>query len=536
MGDIESGGDVVAVGSAIHNPLSDAGPAHAVREGAEAASGPGGGKHTAVTTARRQMQMMARKVMKEENVVRTFEAAKHEEALAEEELLAYLREYTQRQRDSRSKLNHAAEVVKAGSSRRAAAIRAALDDVTEEHQMTGSHMEAIAQKFTPELSLTSALCSGRSAWSESIQPFAVMKRRVRVAVADVGDSLMELYNESTDVLFLVELSTKAQLLFFISAIFIALNLLGRLFVVLAERRDVDEGKGGTFWRGAALYMLEPNSGMRMMKRTLKKKAAGGQVYVQGEGYVTGELDAVAVQARNDVTAGEAEVKTVLVLVMTQDVPEFVIQLVYLFFYQDGSGVGILFWLTVFGTVIHLIRQGLDAFTTWSQLPRLRRMAEGRDKTFVPEETTDATVRDFAQRCGGMVRSVNLKDCAGVTDEAFVGTEGLVASCPHVHTLVASDCPELSDATVLDVASSWALLHTIQLNRCTHVSNAGMEAIVRDCGYLRALWLAGCAKITDIGAKAVGEGCSKLESLSLNDCVEVTDDGVVAVGRGCPDLK
>lgn len=99
-----------------------------------------------------------------------------------------------------------------------------------------------------------------------------------------------------------------------------------------------------------------------------------------QAYVVAEREAVAVAAHQELVSGEAEVATVLLLVGTEDVPEFVIQLIYLFTIElasedvdspaaDGSDacageaaseVDVLFWLTIFGTAVHLLRQGLVA--------------------------------------------------------------------------------------------------------------------------------------------------------------------------------
>ena len=44
-------------------------------------------------------------------------------------------------------------------------------------------------------------------------------------------------------------------------------------------------------------------------------------------YVITELDAIAVRARNDWVAGRTELNTIILLMCTEDIPEFVIQMV-----------------------------------------------------------------------------------------------------------------------------------------------------------------------------------------------------------------
>ena len=121
--------------------------------------------------------------------------------------------------------------------------------------------------------------------------------------------------------------------------------------------------------------------------------------------------------------------------------------------SEGTAT-VLFWLTVAGTVMHGTRLALDAWVTWSQLPRLQRIAEGRDKSFDPS-ATDADVVLFASRCGREVRYVNLKDAAAITDEGVIA---LAASCPHIQRLVLSDCSLLTDNAIVAVARACLECH------------------------------------------------------------------------------
>ena len=51
------------------------------------------------------------------------------------------------------------------------------------------------------------------------------------------------------------------------------------------------------------------------------------------------VDAVAVAAENDLVAGTAEVRTIMLLAGTEDVPEFVVQLLFLVMVDIAKALG-----------------------------------------------------------------------------------------------------------------------------------------------------------------------------------------------------
>ena len=441
---------------------------------------------------------------------------------------------------------------------RVAAVKAALADCSEQLFLISQQQEDFAARFTPTLSFSN-LCA-RSAWADAVQPFGVVKQRLRGQIADVSDSLMEVYNEATDVLFLLELWAKAKLLFWFSVVFLAANVLGRCLVVCREWGDVDPTKKGQFIRSACAYLLEPNVGMRRMKSTLLRDTEGGLVWNQQQGYVKGERDAVAVSAHADLISAKAEVRTLLLLIMTQDVPELAIQIVFLLMTTEAGSEGnatVLFWLTVAGTVLHGTRLGMDAWTTWSQLPRLHRVAEGRDKSFEPNATDD-DVDSFASRCGREVRYVNLKDAAAITDQGVIA---LAARCPHIQRLVLSDCSLLTDRAVVAVAKACPSLIDVQLARCKLLSDAAIYALC-ECVGIQKLWINSCTKIsppamqrigeslpalrdfnaygtggwTDASIGAIAQGCPMLDTCVIMGCPELTDRAVVQLSEGCPHIR
>ena len=80
---------------------------------------------------------------------------------------------------------------------------------------------------------------------------------------------------ATYLYFLTVLWVKAWTQFCISVTLLTANMLGRLWVICEEMKHVAEGKQREFYRGAAVFLIEPNSGMRMMRKQLKEKEKGG---------------------------------------------------------------------------------------------------------------------------------------------------------------------------------------------------------------------------------------------------------------------
>ena len=143
------------------------------------------------------------------------------------------------------------------------------------------------------------------------------------------ETFINLWNEVTDVLFILKLLQEGfLLLFYISTCAMIANMVFRVMVVRTFRKEIDEGKLVAFLLGALVYMVEPNNGMSMMNKALKKKEVGGLVWDSAKwAYVRVEKDAIAVRANNDRIAGQAQVNTTLIMVGTQDVPEFMVQLI-----------------------------------------------------------------------------------------------------------------------------------------------------------------------------------------------------------------
>eukprot|EP01047_Picozoa_sp_COSAG01_P039330 COSAG01_NODE_3244_length_6360_cov_4.915988_3_plen_670_part_00 len=415
-------------------------------------------------------------------------------------------------------------------------ITALLSDIAEGMELVGKQYSKATEGATSPLQLA----------------FTTQKRRQRVRLANYTETATELFSKAGDINFLTVLWAEARWLFAASAALLAANLLGRLWVIYREQKHVEEGKRSVFWRGAAVFMVETNIGMRTMKKALKDMDVGGTAYFPGQGYVESAKDAVAVAAENEQVAGRAEVQTIALMAGTEDIPQLVVQVLFLVLVEQGS-LDIDFWFTFAGTIVQLLQRGMEGKVTYNNMERLKQVAEGRDKTFT-KDATDEDVVAFVERCGVEVRSINMKGCEAITD---VGVVAVAVACPHLTTLilystrvtdvgvskVGEGCPQLAkmdlshtqevtDVGVSKVGEGCPQLASLSLSR-TEVTDVGVAKLAEGCPQMAILGL-GNTQVTDVGMSKVGEGCPQLATLWLND-TQVTDISVSKVAEGCPLL-
>ena len=281
--------------------------------------------------------------------------------------------------------------------------------------------------------------------SEGVElPYLEQKKTLQLGFAAMGTAAIELFNEVGDILFLTELwamgtvgqgrdgstdggdtSSLALGLFYASVASLTVNTLGRIGVILKTRgsgwRNVKDELKGDFLLGAAMFMIvAPSIGMARMKSTLEDKNTGGTAI--GRGAITSagvaKRDAVASEALSAYIAGQAEVRTAVILIATQDVFELSVQLLFALLVSKQADLSALFWISTLGTVLHMLQHGVEAWLTWRTLPKLRMKGEGRDHVFdasVDASTLGKAVNEFAVKHGRHVRKVVLRDCKELDD-------------------------------------------------------------------------------------------------------------------------
>eukprot|EP00935_MAST-01C_sp_MAST-1C-sp1_P000479 g479.t1 len=426
---------------------------------------------------------------------------------------------------------------------------------------------------------------------DKVMPLSVKKARSERRRAKIWAVILELFNEATDVAFLFELWSSWDL-FYASLTFMLITVLGRLLIGLSLWRRVEEGKQGQYLRALLVNLVEPNTGQTLLKATLEDHETSGQVWnTKLRKYVASDKDPVAVMAHNDWTAGWAEITTILIMVFCEDIPEFIIELIFLT--RKKGSVDLIWWLSTVGTFLHLVLQLSELWITWWSLGEVHKLMEGRDKMFDPESTNDETLAYFSQVYKQHVQRVNLRGCkkvtnkgikslatscpglqaidvtgTAVTDEGvetlaascerlqeFIiyagksaqvpygnkfpqvgdkGAKALAVNCPHLQIVYFSHCAELTDDGVQTLATKCRGLRKVAFEHCKAVTDEGVKALAANCSGLNAVYFTEC-KVTDDGAQALAMKCSGLKAAYFGDCNGLTDKGVEALATACPGL-
>jgi hypothetical protein len=371
---------------------------------------------------------------------------------------------------------------------------------------------------------------------EAQMPLRLKKQKAERRRAQFWAAMLELFNEAGDIAFLFKLYKLSKLyLYYTSLSFLLLSLVGRLAtsMILRSQHGVKKGKEGVFLMGMGVYLVEPNSGHEIMKRALQDKEQGGKVWDSSKGkFEASTKDPVAVQAHIDYSAGKAEIRSICIMVLGEDLPEFIIELIYLFVGgEEREEMDTVFWVSVVGTLLHMGFQLRELSITRGSLPELQRLAEGRNKVFVSESTTDESVKEFAVRYGSVTKKVSLRDCRAITDGAV---EVLAKHCTGLHTIVLAECS--ADGAVEALAKHCTGLQEIYLTRCSAITDGAVEVLAKHCTGLQGIDLNVCSAITDGAVKALAKHCTALQKIGLSGCSAITDGAIEALAKHCTGLQ
>ena len=311
--------------------------------------------------------------------------------------------------------------------------------------------------------------------------------------------------------FLVLVLPAHPVLYCWAAAALALSLLGRLLIALQSVRRVDAKKRGWFALGTLIMLVEPMSGTRVLRRSFIESEATGGVMVGG-GAV--KKDARAIAATNEYFTAKSEIRNSVLLVLLEDVNALVIEAWFLWLQGGSSQLNSLFFLTVAGTLLHMVRQCSEIVSLRQALPHLLEVMGHRDKAF-GENTSDAGLLEFAQRSQLACRRCDARLCSGsISDE---GVAALAQRC------VALDSIDLGTNRGVGLVAS--------------LSDQALLSVGLHCTVLTKLFLTDCNEwVTDRGVVAIAQGCPLMSKLSLRKCGKVTDVGVLAVARHCHSLR
>ena len=128
---------------------------------------------------------------------------------------------------------------------------------------------------------------------------------------------------------------------------------------------------------------------------------------------------------------------------------------------------------------------------------------------------------------GTLRELSVSGCSLISD---AGIKALVEHAPHLHFLDVTRCPELTDTSLITLAS-------LKLTGLVCYANAGLTAYGRLRAFdLRRLDCTGSRGVDGLAIAAIARAAAtRLEILNLSWCVAVDDDAPLALGECCPNL-
>jgi hypothetical protein len=360
------------------------------------------------------------------------------------------------------------------------------------------------------------------------------KKRARDYMkAACTESVIELINEAGDIVFLMTKLVHFPTLFTLSLTVLAVSLAARLGTFLMLRSHIDKKKWNRYVFGMAVGLVEPNSGMRLIEGTLKQKEKGGKRVWDAptQKWVAANEEEVVTQARIAYTINHAKIRTLVATIITEDVFEFIVELMYLGYAQGEELYSTVFLVSVLGTVLHMLVQ-LDEIHFISQtLNELQVIIETREKTFTENAGDDDVAAFLLINSGKKVRSINLEHCDNITDEAL---KHIAQHCPILRSLDLRDCKNVTDKGLTVLATQCHSMTHLVLDRCC-VTDAGVVVLAQHCGAMVCLDLKDCTGVTDVGVAALAKGCNALVSVNLMRCTGVTDKGIKILAEHCRSM-
>jgi hypothetical protein len=368
-----------------------------------------------------------------------------------------------------------------------------------------------------------------------VMPMRVLKQRAERRRARIWATGLELFNEAGDILLLPQLFAKARRLFWASLACLVGSVFLRLFNALRLWKRVKKGKVLKFVVGVLVNLVEPNSGMEIIKTTLEDREDGSQEWdAKQNRMVTSDKDPVAVMSHVDYDAGKTEANNILVMLFGEDIPESVISVIYAIELSmvESFELDVVFALSAAGTILHLAFQLSEYWLLHQNLPVLQRIAQGRDKPF-EQDATDADACEFAAKYRDAVVFVSLHQCSSITDAAVLA---LAEHCASIQNIDLTNCSSITDAAVLALAVHCAGIQIISLNGCRNITDAAVLALAEHCAGIQTIYLTNCSSITDAAVLALAEHCAGIQTIYLDGCSKIPDAAVLALAQHCAGIQ
>lgn len=151
--------------------------------------------------------------------------------------------------------------------------------------------------------------------------------------------------------------------------------------------------------------------------------------------------------------------------------------------------------------------------------------------------TDSVLQTLAAQCGAHLRSLVLTDCFNVTD---AGVVNMAQKCHKLEELALDRCAKsekITDTSCAALGEHCPKLRIINLAGCRFLTDAALQWLASGCGgALEHLNLADDAQITDASTRFLGANCPQLHSIVLDNVTNISDVGLRLLATGCPKLR
>eukprot|EP00455_Lapot_gusevi_P041182 TRINITY_DN4748_c0_g1_i10.p1 TRINITY_DN4748_c0_g1~~TRINITY_DN4748_c0_g1_i10.p1 ORF type:complete len:479 (-),score=146.30 TRINITY_DN4748_c0_g1_i10:48-1484(-) len=146
--------------------------------------------------------------------------------------------------------------------------------------------------------------------------------------------------------------------------------------------------------------------------------------------------------------------------------------------------------------------------------------------------TDAAIQAIVNSCSGRLKYLDVRGCRNLTDASL----NAIAGATLLRELELSECRDVSDAGVKQIAQSCPALRTLTLSHCRSITDEALQALAQTCTQLEEVGLGWCDQLTDNGIASLTAACHKLALLDLSDCRKITQETLRFVLRDCQEIK
>uniref|UniRef100_A0A672Y6V9 F-box domain-containing protein n=2 Tax=Sphaeramia orbicularis TaxID=375764 RepID=A0A672Y6V9_9TELE len=156
----------------------------------------------------------------------------------------------------------------------------------------------------------------------------------------------------------------------------------------------------------------------------------------------------------------------------------------------------------------------------------------------PKLVTQDDLEQFKQQEGASLLALNrlqeldLSACAKLTDSSITQ----VVCYPDLHRLSLSMLPDISDASLVSVASHCRSLTSLELSHCPQISDRGVAQAAPYLHRLQHLSLSCCSNITDRSLFLLAQHCKRLRTLDVSRCKNVSVTTVDLLQSQLPFLE